>query len=154
MPETVLTASSSGLVTVVSISSALAPGTAAVMERTGKSILGNKSTPSSTYATSPRTRGTATSTQVKIGRRMQTSETIMASFLDARGGRLDLRSTRGMGGGGASNCHRLLIREAGLTTGDHRRTARERRPGNLDPFPGLYAGDDENFFGLAVLGQE
>ena len=43
----------------------------AVTETTGKSTLGNRSTPSRKYATTPSTTGTATSTQVNTGRRMQ-----------------------------------------------------------------------------------
>ncbi len=46
-PETVLIASSIGRVTLVSISSGLVPGRLAITETTGKSTLGNKSTPSS-----------------------------------------------------------------------------------------------------------
>ena len=47
MPETVLMMSSIGLVTVVSISSTLAPGSTVVTVQTGKSTSGNRSTPSS-----------------------------------------------------------------------------------------------------------
>jgi hypothetical protein len=46
-PEMELTASSIGLVTLDSISSAPVPGRLAVTETTGKSTLGNRSTPSS-----------------------------------------------------------------------------------------------------------
>ncbi len=46
MPETVLRMSSMGLVTLFSISSALAPGNVVVTLHTGKSTLGNRSTPS------------------------------------------------------------------------------------------------------------
>ena len=45
MPEIVLTTSSIGLVTPVSISSTLAPGSVVVTVTTGKSTLGNRSTP-------------------------------------------------------------------------------------------------------------
>ena len=78
MPETVLMMSSMGLVTVVSISSTLAPGSTVVTVQTGKSTSGNRSTPSSLYATTPRTTGIATSTQVNTGRLMQRSEIVMA----------------------------------------------------------------------------
>ena len=44
-PDTVLMASSITFVTVVSVSSALAPGSVVVMAQTGKSTLGNRSTP-------------------------------------------------------------------------------------------------------------
>src|SRR5579884_2179472 len=81
MPETELTASSIGLVTVVSSSSALAPGRLAVTDTTGKSTLGNRSTPSLKYDTNPSTTGADTSTQVKIGRRMQTSDIVTGYFL-------------------------------------------------------------------------
>ena len=77
MPETVLMMSSIGLVTVVSISSTLAPGSTVVTVQTGKSTLGNRSTPSSLYETSPSTTGIATSTQVNTGRLMQRSEMVM-----------------------------------------------------------------------------
>ncbi len=46
MPETVLMMSSIGFVTVVSISSTPAPGRTVVTVQTGKSTLGNRSTPS------------------------------------------------------------------------------------------------------------
>ena len=71
MPETVLMMSSIGLVTVVSISSTLAPGSIVVTVHTGKSTLGKRSTPSSLYETSPSTTGIATSTQVNTGRLMR-----------------------------------------------------------------------------------
>ncbi len=74
MPETVLITSSIGLVTEVSISSALAPGSVVVTVQTGKSTLGNRSTPRRKYDSIPSTTGEATSTQVKTGRRMQISE--------------------------------------------------------------------------------
>ena len=77
MPETVLMMSSIGLVTVVSISSTLAPGSTVVTVQTGKSTFGNRSTPSSLYDTRPSTTGIATSTHVKTGRLMQTSEIVM-----------------------------------------------------------------------------
>ena len=77
MPETVLMMSSIGLVTEVSISSTLAPGSTVVTVQTGKSTLGNRSTPSSLYETSPSTTGIATSTQVKTGRLMQMSEMVI-----------------------------------------------------------------------------
>src|SRR5579885_3236916 len=83
-PETELTASSMGLVTVVSSSSALAPGRLAVTDTTGKSTFGNRSTPSLKYETSPSTTGADTSTQVKIGRRMQTSDMVTRLLLDGR----------------------------------------------------------------------
>ena len=85
MPETRLTASSSGRVTVVSSSSALAPGKMAVTATTGTSTLGNSSTPSK-YDTMPSTTGIETSTQVKTGRRMQTSEIVMVAEDPRRGG--------------------------------------------------------------------
>ena len=78
MPETVLMMSSTGLLTVVSISSTLAPGSTVVTVHTGKSMLGKRSTPSSLYETSPSTTGIATSTQVNTGRLMQRSEIVMA----------------------------------------------------------------------------
>src|SRR5271165_6245571 len=77
MPETVLMMSSTGLLTVVSISSTLAPGSTVVTVHTGKSTLGKRSTPSSLYETSPSTTGIATSTQVNTGRLMQRSEIVM-----------------------------------------------------------------------------
>ena len=73
--------SSIGLVTVVSISSTLAPGSTVVTVQTGKSTLGNRSTPSSPYETSPSTTGMATSTQVKTGRLIQMSEMVMVLIL-------------------------------------------------------------------------
>src|SRR5208283_3299090 len=77
MPETVLMMSSTGLLTVVSISSTLAPGSTVVTVHTGKSTLGKRSTPSSLYETSPSTTGIATSTHVNTGRFMQRSEIVM-----------------------------------------------------------------------------
>ena len=77
MPETVLMMSSIGLVTVVSISSTLAPGSTVVTVQTGKSTSGKRSTPSSPYETRPSTTGIATSTQVKTGRLMQMSDIVM-----------------------------------------------------------------------------
>ena len=78
-PETVLITSSIGLVTEVSISSALAPGSVVVTAQTGKSTLGNRSTPSRKYDKIPSTTGEATSTQVKTGRRMQMSEMLIVT---------------------------------------------------------------------------
>src|SRR4051812_30048897 len=77
MPETVLMMSSTGLVTVVSISSTLAPGSTVVTVQTGKSTSGKRSTPSSPYETRPSTNGIATRTQVKTGRLMQTSDIVI-----------------------------------------------------------------------------
>ena len=74
MPETVLMISSIGLVTLVSISSTLAPLSVVVTVTTGKSTLGNRSTPSRRYDASPSTIGAETSITVKIGRRMQMSQ--------------------------------------------------------------------------------
>src|SRR5262249_60443372 len=78
IPETVLMMSSIGLVTEVSISSTLAPGSTVVTVQTGKSTSGKRSTPSSPYETSPRTTGIATRTQVKTGRLIQTSDSVMS----------------------------------------------------------------------------
>ncbi len=72
-----LIASSMGRVTVVSSSSVLAPGNVAVTETTGMSAFGKRSTPKRTYDTIPSTTGTDTSTHVKTGRRMQTSEMVI-----------------------------------------------------------------------------
>src|SRR6516225_1407900 len=69
--------SSTGFVTVVSISSTLAPGSTVVTVHTGKSTLGNRSTPSSLYETKPSTTGITTSTQVNTGRLIQISERVM-----------------------------------------------------------------------------
>ena len=77
IPETVLMMSSIGLVTVVSISSTLAPEREVVTVQTGKSTLGKRSTPRFPYATTPSTTGNATSTQVKTGRLMQISEIVI-----------------------------------------------------------------------------
>src|SRR5262245_40039082 len=95
-PDTELTASSISFVTVVSISLPLAPGRPALMETTGKSIFVNRSTPSRKYDATPSTTGADTSTQVKIGRRMQISEMFIQQFLrtqnltaDGRGSKQD-----------------------------------------------------------------
>ncbi len=79
MPETVLMASSIGLVTDDSISSTLAPCRTVTTETTGNSTFGKRSTPSSPYENRPSTTGMATSTQVKTGRRMQISDRVMVA---------------------------------------------------------------------------
>ena len=84
IPEIVLSASSIGLVTELSISSALAPGNAAEIEITGKSTLGNRSTLSSKYETIPKTTGTNTRTQVNTGRRMHNSEMLIVDPFGSR----------------------------------------------------------------------
>ncbi len=77
MPETVLMISSIGLVTLVSISSTLAPLSVVVTTTIGKSTLGNRSTPSRLRPTSPSTIGAETSITVKTGRLMQRSQRVM-----------------------------------------------------------------------------
>src|SRR5262249_52793288 len=119
-PEIWLMASSMGLVTVVSISPALAPGREAVTETTGKSTFGNRSTPRPKYATSPSRTGPATRTHGKIGRRMQTSETFMRwppSWLDAGGDAVRLARRRPDGHGDVGGQGRLAA-------GDDQRAAR------------------------------
>src|SRR5438067_6030094 len=74
MPEMVLTISSIGLVMPVSISVTLAPRSVVVTVTTGRSTLGNRSTPSRRYDASPSTNGAETSITVKIGRRTQSSQ--------------------------------------------------------------------------------
>src|SRR3954451_13056888 len=78
MPETVLTASSTGRVTLDSISSTPAPRSVVVTTTTGTSTLGNSSTPSRMYDASPSTTGPSTSMVVNTGRRMQTSQIVIA----------------------------------------------------------------------------
>jgi hypothetical protein len=74
MPETVLTASSTGLVTDDSTSSTLAPRSVVVTTTTGTSTFGNNSTPSRAYDARPSTTGPMTSMVVNTGRRMQMSQ--------------------------------------------------------------------------------
>ena len=79
MPETVLMICSIGLVTLVSISSTLAPLSVVVTTTIGNSTLGNRSTPKRLRPTIPSTIGAETSMTVKIGRRMQRSQMLMVS---------------------------------------------------------------------------
>ena len=81
MPETVLMISSIGLVTLVSISSTLAPWSVVVTVTTGRSTLGNRSTPSRRCEASPSTTGAETNITVKIGRLMQMSQIVMGNRL-------------------------------------------------------------------------
>src|SRR5262249_41586435 len=74
MPETVLTISSMGLVTCVSISSTLAPRRVVVIDTTGRSTFGNKSTPKRKYDAAPSTIGAEISMIVKTGRLIQISQ--------------------------------------------------------------------------------
>src|SRR5271157_86963 len=111
MPETVLMMSSTGLLTVVSISSTLAPGSTVVTVHTGKSTLGKRSTPSSLYETSPSTTGIATSTQVNTGRLMQRSEIVMGI---PGLGKLSVVSGQFVGCVESSMTHRFIHRPTNL----------------------------------------
>src|SRR5260221_13948678 len=73
MPEMVLIAPSILSVTSVSISSGAAPGSLVVTMITGKSMLGNSSSPSLVYPAMPTTRTRSISTVAKMGRRTHTS---------------------------------------------------------------------------------
>ena len=74
IPDIVLTISSMGRVTEVSISSELAPRRVVVTTTTGKSTLGNRSTPSRKYEATPKTSGAARSMTVNTGLRIQRSQ--------------------------------------------------------------------------------
>src|ERR1043165_5173479 len=73
MPSTVLTTSSIGCETSVSISSGDAPGKVVRTVTVGKSTAGNRSTPSLKKAAAPTTASDKTIIAAKTGRRIQTS---------------------------------------------------------------------------------
>src|SRR5262249_54429485 len=85
MPSIVLMASSSTLVTPVSMSSTPAPFSVVVTVTIGKSTFGKRSTPSARYENRPSTTAAATSMVASTGRRMKTSakRTALASGLGA-----------------------------------------------------------------------
>src|SRR5271157_1884203 len=142
MPETVLMMSSTGLLTVVSISSTLAPGSTVVTVHTGKSTLGKRSTPSSLYETSPITTGIATSTQVNTGRLMQRSEIVMGTPV----------VRRWLWG---ADHDRSAVGELGLAGDDDHRRSGKALARDLDPAGTLGTGDDVvDRPGLAVLDAE
>ena len=74
MPLKLLTASSIGSATLLSIVSGSAPGYTTVIVTIGKSTLGNRSTDSRLYMTAPNTRIASMIIAVKIGRLIETSE--------------------------------------------------------------------------------
>ena len=78
MPLMVLTAASIGLVMVVSISSALAPGRPARTLTVGESVRGIRSSPRSRYETQPSTMSAALIITAKTGRRTLTSASFTA----------------------------------------------------------------------------
>ena len=78
MPLTVLMISSSGLVTLVSISSTPAPRNVVVTTTIGISTFGRRSTPNRMRAIRPNTIGAETNITVKTGRLMHRSQMVMA----------------------------------------------------------------------------
>ena len=89
IPSIVLTASSIGRVTCVSISSTLAPRRVVVTKTNGRSSFGWRSTPEPAYETMPSTIGRAQSIVVKTGRRMQTDDSVIAAGPSRRAGGWD-----------------------------------------------------------------
>jgi hypothetical protein len=72
-------------ITPVSISSTLAPRSVVVTVTTGRSTLGNKSTPNRRYEAKPITMGALTNMTVKIGRRIQRSQILIVVRREVRG---------------------------------------------------------------------